>query len=332
MLTDDERSWLAAHPDLHLSVDASWPPFEFRDEQGRYQGLVEDYINVIRHRLAIELTPTEPGSWTALLEQAKQSKLDVIPGIMSTPERQSFLSFTRPYLDFPIVILAHVGGAQPHKLEDLYGLKIAVVKNYAPHELLRAHHPDLSLVPMPNVSSALQALASDEVDAVVSDLASSVWSLRQLKLAGLYVSGETPYRYQLAMAAPPENKVLVSILDKALADISPSEISAIQQRWVGNVPDQRSFWSDVLVYGLPGLLFLMGMLAVVIRINRRLSSEIARRVDLEQELRSSEYHYRGLVESLFGHRLGSTDERLHLQLRVAARREDLLGYPLSHGG
>ena len=121
---------------------------------------------------------------------------------MSTPERQTYLSFTRPYLDFPIVILAHVGGAQPRKLEDLYGLKIAVVENYAPHELLRTHHPDLNLVAMPNVSSALQALATDEVDAVVGDLASSVWSLRQLKLDGLYVSGETPYRYQLAMGVP----------------------------------------------------------------------------------------------------------------------------------
>jgi ABC-type amino acid transport substrate-binding protein len=81
-----------------------------------------------------------------------------------------------------------------------------VVENYAPHELLRTHHPDLNLVAMPNVSSTLQALATDEVDAVVGDLASSVWSLRQLKLDGLYVSGETPYRYQLAMAVPRTRK------------------------------------------------------------------------------------------------------------------------------
>lgn len=187
-LTDEERSWLTAHPELRLGVDASWPPFEFRDEHGRYQGLAADYINVIRQRLAIKLTPIEPVSWTEVLQQAKQGKLDILPGIMSTPERQTYLSFTRPYLDFPIVILAHVGGPQPRKLEDLYGLKIAVVENYAPHELLRTRHPDLNLVAMPNVSSALQALATDAVDAVVGDLASSVWSLRQLKLDGLYVS------------------------------------------------------------------------------------------------------------------------------------------------
>ena len=328
-LTDEELRWLKDHPDLRLGVDASWPPFEFRDDQGRYQGLAADYVEIIRERLAIKLTPIEPASWTAVLEQVAQGKIDLLPGIMSTPERQNFLAFTRPYLDFPIVILAHRGGAQPHNLKELYGLKIAVVQNYAPHELLRNHHPDLNLVALPNVSSALQALATDEVDAVVGDLASSVWSLRQLKLEGLYVSGETPYRYQLAMAVPRDNKILVGILDKVMADMSPAEVAEIQQKWVGNVHDYRQLWSDLLVYGLPALLLLVGILAVVIRINRRLSSEIARRVELEQELRSSEYHYRGLVESLSAIAWEARVSDFTYSY-VSPHAEDLLGYPLSH--
>lgn len=328
-LTDEELRWLKDHPDLRLGVDASWPPFEFRDDQGRYQGLAADYVDIIRERLAIKLTPIEPVSWTAVLEQVAQGKIDLLPGIMSTPERQNYLAFTRPYLDFPIVILAHRGGAQPYNLKELYGLKIAVVENYAPHELLRNHHPDLNLVALPNVSSALQALATDEVDAVVGDLASSVWSLRQLKLEGLYVSGETPYRYQLAMAVPRDNKILVGILDKVMADMSPAEVAEIQQKWVGNVHDYRQLWSDLLLYGLPALLLLIGILAVVIRINRRLSSEIARRVELEQELRSSEYHYRGLVESLSAIAWEARVSDFTYSY-VSPHAEDLLGYPLSH--
>ncbi|SDA78653.1 PAS domain S-box-containing protein/diguanylate cyclase (GGDEF) domain-containing protein [Pseudomonas sp. NFACC15-1] len=328
-LTDEELRWLKDHPDLRLGVDASWPPFEFRDDQGHYQGLAADYIEIIRERLAVRLTPIEPASWTAVLEQVVQGKIDLLPGIMSTPERQNYLAFTRPYLDFPIVILAHQGGAQPHSLKELYGLKIAVVENYAPHELLRNHHPDLNLVALPNVSSALQALATDEVDAVVGDLASSVWSLRQLKLEGLYVSGETPYRYQLAMAVPRDNKVLVGILDKVLADMNPAEVAEIQQKWIGNMHDYRQIWSDLLFYGLPTLLILVGILAVVIRINRRLSSEIARRVELEQELRSSEYHYRGLVESLSAIAWEARVSDFTYSY-VSPHAEDLLGYPLSH--
>ncbi|MGE8383786.1 MAG: PAS domain S-box protein, partial [Pseudomonas putida] len=327
-LTDEEKAWLAAHPQLSLGIDASWPPFEFRDQEGRYQGLAADYIAAIQQRLGVTLKPVEPSSWTEVLAQARESHIDLLPGIMSTPERQGYLAFTRPYLDFPIVILAHKGGAQPRKLDDLYGLKIAVVENYAPHELLRTHHPDLNLVAMPNVSSTLQALATDQVDAVVGDLASSIWSLRQLKLDGLYVSGETPYRYQLAMAVPRDKNVLVGILDKVMADMSSSEISQIQQRWVGNVVDQRMFWSDLLVYGLPTVLLLMAVLAVVIRINRRLSSEISRRIALEQELRSSEYHYRGLVESLSAI-AWEADANDFTYSYVSPHAEDLLGYPLS---
>ena len=326
-LTEDEQAWLSAHPQLRLGVDASWPPFEFRDQEGLYQGLAADYINVIQERLGVTLKPTEPKTWSEVLELARNNQLDLLPGVMSTPERQNYLSFTRPYLDFPIVILAHEGGRQPRTLKDLYGLKIAVVENYAPHELLRTHHPDLNLVALPNVSSALQALATDEVDAVVGDLASSIWSLRELKLDGLYVSGETPYRYQLAMGVPRDNKQLVAILDKVIADMSSDEVNDIQQRWVGNVVDQRSFWHDMLLYGLPTVVLLMLVLAAVIRINRRLSSEISRRIALEQELRSSEYHYRSLVESLSAV-AWEADSNDFTYSYVSPHAEDLLGYSL----
>ena len=52
-LTDDERGWLADHQELRLGVDASWPPFEYRDENGRYQGLAADYVRLIQDRLGV---------------------------------------------------------------------------------------------------------------------------------------------------------------------------------------------------------------------------------------------------------------------------------------
>lgn len=131
-LTDEEQHWLDAHPRVLLGVDASWPPFELRDEDNHYEGLAADYIRLVEKRLKISLQPIEPMSWSAVLQLAKEGKVDLLPGIMSTPERQNYLAFTRPYLDFPIVILAHEGGAKPRNMKDLYGLKVAVVQDYAP--------------------------------------------------------------------------------------------------------------------------------------------------------------------------------------------------------
>lgn len=327
-LTQEEQAWLQDHPVLRMGIDASWPPFEFRDSQGRHQGLAADYVKLIQERLGVRLEPVEPRNWGEVLEQARNGQLDLLPGIMSTPERQQYLSFTRPYLDFPIVILARDGGPQPKSLGELYGLKIAVVENYAPHELLRSGNPDLNLLPLPSVAASLQALATGQADAFVGDLASSVWSLRQLRLEGLYISGETPYRYQLAMATPRGETPLVGILDKVFADISTAQIEAIQDRWVGGVIDRRPVWTTFIAYGLPALLLIGLALLFVLRINRRLSGEMSRRALLEDELRTSEQHYRGLVESL---NAIAWEMRLdeHRFTYVSPHAERMLGYPLA---
>jgi diguanylate cyclase (GGDEF)-like protein/PAS domain S-box-containing protein len=92
-------------------------------------------------------------------------------------------------------------------------------------------------------------------------------------------------------------------------------------------PEHMTFWRDFLLYGLPGLLLFSTILLIVVRINRRLSSEISRRVALEQELRSSEYHYRGMIESLSAI---AWEANIHdySYNYVSPHAENLLGYPL----
>ncbi|MFG0381757.1 bifunctional diguanylate cyclase/phosphodiesterase [Pseudomonas sp. zbq_18] len=327
-LSPEEEAWLAENHRIRLGIDASWPPFEFRDANGRYSGLSAGYVQLIEERLKLSLTPVEPKNWSEVLASARSGKLDLLPGVMSTPERQRDLIFTRPYLDFPIVILAHRDGPQPSNMQDLYGLKIAVVKDYAPHELLRNRHPDLSLLPLPSVNAALQALASGQTDAMVGDLASSVWSMRQLKLEGVQISGETPYRYQLAMAAPKSQAVLIGILDKLFADLSTQEIEALQEPWIGGVLDRRQVWRQALLYGLPALLLVLAVLAIVLRINQRLRQEMQERQALEELLRTSEQHYRGLIESLSAIAWEANPENFQFSY-VSPHAVKLLGYPLT---
>jgi hypothetical protein len=123
---------------------------------------------------------------------------------------------------------------------------------------------------------------------MVGDLASSVWHLRQLKLDGIIVSGQTPYHYQLAMAVPKNHAILAGIIDKVLAELSPREVADIEQRWVGELTDQRQFWRSLLLFGLPGLLVALLIIFSILRINHRLRSEVQRCTMLEDELRNSE--------------------------------------------
>jgi len=326
-LTPEEQRWLHEHPSLRLGVDTSWPPFEFRDSDGRYQGLAASYANLISQRLNVQLELVEPANWGELLQLARHEKINILPGIMATPERLEYLTFTRPYLDFPIVILARNDGPTPRNLTDLYGLKVGVVAHYAPYELLVANHPDLHLQPLPSIAAGLQALATGQVDAFVGDLASSVWNLRQLKLEGVQISGETPYRYQLAMAVPKNQSILAGIIEKTVADLKPEDIEALQEPWVGGLLDKRPVWREMLGIALPILLLITFTVLVLVTMNRRLRGEMQRREKLEQALRDSEQHYRGLVESLtaIAWEMRLSENRFTY---VSPHAQRLLGYPI----
>jgi diguanylate cyclase (GGDEF)-like protein/PAS domain S-box-containing protein len=91
--------------------------------------------------------------------------------------------------------------------------------------------------------------------------------------------------------------------------------------------ERSELWHEFLLIGLPGLLVLITVLAIVVRINRRLSSEISRRIALEQELRSSEYHYRGMIESLSAIAWEANTHDYSYNY-VSPHAQDLLGYPL----
>jgi diguanylate cyclase (GGDEF)-like protein/PAS domain S-box-containing protein len=91
--------------------------------------------------------------------------------------------------------------------------------------------------------------------------------------------------------------------------------------------ERSKLWHEFLLIGLPGLLVLITVLAIVVRINRRLSSEISRRIALEQELRSSEYHYRGMIESLSAIAWEANTHDYSYNY-VSPHAQDLLGYPL----
>ncbi|MBX8590488.1 EAL domain-containing protein [Pseudomonas cichorii] len=115
----------------------------------------------------------------------------------------------------------------------------------------------------------------------------------------------------------------------ALLLASDSTQTSLQQpevhSWVNHEPVH---WENFLLYGLPGLLLLSAALAVVIRNNRKLSLEISRGIELEQKLRGSEHHYRGLVESLSAVAWEANLEKMTYNY-VSPQAESLLGYPLS---
>jgi hypothetical protein len=109
-LTRQQRAWLDAHPKIRLGDDFAWPPFSFIDDNDSFSGISAGYLEAMSRRLGIAFLPVQGLSWPEVLKRIKLGKIDALPAVARTPEREEFLRFTKPYITFPVRDhVAHVG-------------------------------------------------------------------------------------------------------------------------------------------------------------------------------------------------------------------------------
>ncbi len=231
-LTVRELEWLDQHPDIHLGIDNSWPPIEFIDNDGVYQGLSSEYIKVISRSLHLNMAPVKNQNWEQVIEKAKNKKIDIIPALMQSEKREQFLNFTDPYLNFPFVIFVRDKQSFTTELPDLNGKVVAVEKSYVTEEYLRQDYPDINLMEVENTKEALEKLSLGLVDAYVGNLTVGSYLLSQYGLTNIKVGGTTPYTYELKMGVRKDWPELVSILNKFLKTLSIEDKAQIRRKWL----------------------------------------------------------------------------------------------------
>jgi ABC-type amino acid transport substrate-binding protein len=139
-LTAEDREWLQAHPVVRVLLDPHWAPVEYRDEEGRFQGISMDYLRHLETLLGIRLEVAQELLWGEGVAQLRAKQLDMVTAMTRTPERETFALFSEPFLSMPVKIFArndvtYIGG-----LENLADRQAAVVEGYAVPEWLSRDH------------------------------------------------------------------------------------------------------------------------------------------------------------------------------------------------
>ena len=282
-LTTEEQTWLLRHPVIRIGVDNAWPPLEFVDRDGAYSGMAADYLALIEQRLGIELEIETNKAWVEVVEAVKKGDLDGFSLVVDTPQRREYVDFTDSYLSFPYVIVTLDDEPFVDGADGLVGKTVAVVKNYAIHDLLTRDHPALDLHLADTVSAGLETVITGRAYAFVGNLAVITEVLRKEGITNLKVSGQTRYRSNLAMAFRKGLAPAVAIFDKALSSITPEERDAIYARWVRVQFDKKLDTSTIVLVVLVSAFIVLA----IILWNRRLQAEIQRRTEIEKALQSA---------------------------------------------
>ncbi|MBU1195714.1 MAG: transporter substrate-binding domain-containing protein [Proteobacteria bacterium] len=320
-LTSVEKEWLQKHPVLRVATDPYRAPIEFRNPKGRFQGVAIDYLKTLEEMLSIRFEVVTDLDWKNLVAGVKKGDIDMFSCLARTPERDAYLSFTQPYIKFPVAIFARDEVPYISDLKKLAGRKVAVVEGYAVHEWMARDHQEIELIPVKTTRMGLEKLQRGEVLAFVENLVTTGYYIGQMNMQGIKVVGNTPYEYSQAMAVRNDNPILRDILQKALDAIPKARENEIYQSWLAvNVRYEHGFDYTLLWQVLAASSILI---FAFFYWNRRLKKEVERQTEI---IKSSEKQFRRTFEqAAVGIVHVSMDGRY---LQANQRFIDLVGYSL----
>lgn len=307
-LTAGEREWLAAHATITLAPDPAYPPIEYFDESGTYRGIAADYIALIERNLGIRFNIVRLSNWDEILDGARNKRIDMLGAATGTPQRSEYMLFTKPFVEFPSVIIVRENVKGRLTLDKLSGMRVVVVSGYADDDYIRTHYPRLGVDVVPNVETGLRKVSFGMSDALVTNLAAATYHIENEGITNLRLAGDTGCVHSLAFGVRKDWPELASILEKGLAAIDRDERGAIYGKWVRLKRDipfgYRELWTAVAMgLGAACLIFFCLLLwnrtlkSLVDQRTRELSGELAERKLAEESLKRAEARYRGIFEN-----------------------------------
>ncbi len=234
LLTPEERSWLDSNPDkLTLYYNTDFPPIEFAAADGSFTGLGADVTAEVERRLGIEFIRIPCDDWNRHLLALEEGECAVAPTIVRTDHREEYAHFTVPYASVPVAIIATESFPDDLTLDELEGFDVAVVSGFATEDYVRqAAGGRLNVIAMWNIPEALRAVAFGEVDVFVENLAVAAYFTEQEGLSNLRVAGVTDHYFDWSIGVSRKYPLIFSSIQKALADISRSELQEMYGSWI----------------------------------------------------------------------------------------------------
>jgi len=234
-LNQEELEYIRDNPIIRVQVANDWAPFNYI-KQEKASGYVNDYMRLLADRAGFKLNFVEGKSWTEYMEMLANNELECISNMTVTEKRKGNYLFSRNVVvDVFNGLLTRNDEQQQGNIETFQNRVIAVARGYSQQELLTTYYPDIKLLPTDNLLDAIREVIAGRADAALG--AHSVFSYYINKYLLTDVRSTPLIANNLFPSAPHyiavnlKNKVLISILDKAAATITPQETKQLQEQW-----------------------------------------------------------------------------------------------------
>lgn len=244
-LTAEEAAWVASN-EVSLGM-FDWPPFILAGEKTKIDGIIGEYLRLAQKYTGLRLK-VSTGSWDTLLQGIKNGTLDLLPAVYFTKERASYGLFSKPFFRTPNYLYARAADDTIHRMSDLNGKKLAIVKGYATIGMVRDKFPEIEIVETDSLQDSIIRVLNGDADALYESQINVEYRMKEELIVGLRGIAEVSFKApSLHFFMRKDLNILHSVLQKGLDAIPQAEKSKIVDKWIPdssllNLSDNERAW------------------------------------------------------------------------------------------
>ena len=228
IFSNRQTQYLKDHQQFRMCVDPDWLPIEAISE-GNYIGIAANIIQLFKKEIDNDIVLVKTSTWEETLNAFAEGKCDFIPVISNTPDRRKTMSFTFPYLRFPLVLATHRDN-EVNKLQQALDKPLGMIKGYSYKEIFEDLYRTVNIKEYDSIDAGFDAIKKGEIYGFVDTLPVIAKQI-QSRHSEFKIVDKLDDEYAFSLAVTKNNIVLLDIFNKLLASIELQELEYILNRW-----------------------------------------------------------------------------------------------------
>jgi len=277
----------AFSPPAQLVVvsDDGYPPFLFRTDTGKLQGIILDKWQLWSGKTGIPVT-VEGMEWIKAQESVRNGTADVVDAMVRTEARAKVYEFSAPYADVEARVFFNRSITGISDVASMRGFTIGAKDGSACAAWLEERGVK-TLLRFPSSDAVVEAARTREVPLFCMDLTAAQYFIFKLNLADEFRQTEPLYVARFHWAVAKGHVELRDFIQRGFERVSAAEVRGIENRWVGN-PMRMPIDTRYFYYFAGLLAAILAGAALLVFWNRMLSLRVSAKV---QQLKGSEERF-----------------------------------------
>lgn len=243
--------------------DASYPPYEFLDREGRPAGFNVELTRAIAEVMGLNVE-IRLGGWDEMRKALGRGEIDIVQGMAFSQERMGEVDFSTPHALLYQSIWTRRDDRRIRSLEDLRGKQVIVMRNSIMQDFMRRFDPSARLILTDSLGGALRLLNDGKYDCALVSKLTGKYLEKELGLKRIVPVAKPLITQEYGFAVRKGNSQLLGRFNEGLAILKRSgQYQEIQRKWLGVLDPEpvtlQRVGRQIALIALPLLLVIGGI-------------------------------------------------------------------------